>query len=274
MDYNIFQKNGIFILDESFGEKIHFSNKTRKLNYLLSEFSHSGIMSQGSIFSNNCFALAQYSKKLNTKFLFLAISEKKFNINDYPNMRLSKELGAKIIHISKKNAFKEIEKFKNKFKNYLWIPGGGHTQGSLNEYYKLAKKIFNERPDIINKIDWILLPFATGTTAGGFLKATNELKKNIKVIGVSVSRNKNRCLESILEILSKDNLENLKVVDDFKGMYGKISKGDENIRDRFHKEFKILIDPIYNIRSIDYFYKNKLKNGLIINTGGSANNLL
>ena len=71
MDYNIFQKNGIFILDESFGEKIHFSNKTRKLNYLLSEFSHSGIMSQGSIFFKQLFCTGSIFKKIKYKiFIF------------------------------------------------------------------------------------------------------------------------------------------------------------------------------------------------------------
>ena len=69
-------------------------------------------------------------------------------------------------------------------------------------------------------------------------------------------------------------MENLKIADDFSGKYGKILKDDKNIREKFRKEYKILIDPIYNIRSINYFYKHNLKNGMIINTGGCANNLL
>ena len=273
MDYKINFKNGTYILDESFGEKIYFGNKTRKLKYLLKNFKHSGIMSQGSVFSNNCLALANYSKTLKIKFIFLVITEKKVEIEEFPNMRLSKKLGAEIIPISKNNAHQEIKSFKNKFKNYLWVPGGSHTEDSLNEYYKLANKIFEERTEILN-IDWILLPFGTGTTAGGFLKAINDLKKKIRVIGVSVSRNKKRCKESILELLNEELLENLKIADDFSGKYGKILKDDKNIREKFRKEYKILIDPIYNIRSINYFYKHNLKNGMIINTGGCANNLL
>ena len=69
-------------------------------------------------------------------------------------------------------------------------------------------------------------------------------------------------------------MENFKIADDFYFKYGKILKDDKNIREKFRKEYKILIDPIYNIRSINYFYKHNLKNGMIINTGGCANNLL
>ena len=57
MDYKLFNSKGIFILDESFGQNIFLNNKTRKLKYLLKSCKSEGIISQGSVFSNNSWPI-------------------------------------------------------------------------------------------------------------------------------------------------------------------------------------------------------------------------
>ena len=78
----------------------------------------------------------------------------------------------------------------------------------------------------------------------------------------------------MLEFLDEDYLDNLKIIDDYSGMYGKILEEDKGNQEKFFNDHQLLVDPIYNIRSVNYYYKNNLTNGMIVNTGGSANNFL
>lgn len=135
----------------------------------------------------------------------------------------------------------------------------------------LAKKVFVENKNKLSKINTILLPWGTGTTTLGFLKAIKYLKLNIKVIAISVSRNKTDCIKKISNIFLLKENELLEIIDDYAGQYGKKLKDDEFYIKLFFNEYNIMIDPIYNIRSIRYFYKKKLKKCLIINTGGLSN---
>ena len=53
----------------------------------------------------------------------------------------------------------------------MWIPGGGSNKQALDQYFKLAKKVFIENKKKLSKIKLILLPWGTGTTDIGFHKA-------------------------------------------------------------------------------------------------------
>ena len=133
-------------------------------------------------------------------------------------------------------------------------------------------KLIDEHEELRN-IEWVLLPYGTGTTAIGILSAINNLNLNIKVNGVSVSRTKENCLKATKDVFDGE-LKNLEIIDEFAGLYGMKRDGQARIRLKFLQETGVLIDPIYNIRSMEYFYKNQLSNGLIINTGGGGNNFL
>ena len=268
--YELNKIDDIYLLDESNNNGIFSGNKYRKLSYILKNFNKAGILTFGSIFSNHCVAAAYYAKRLQTKIILLIIPENKMDINKYPNIKLAKRLGAEIVCIKASEATLKIDYFKKEYSDYLWIPGGGHTKEGMLSYFDLTKHIFSENKELY-EIEWILLPYGTGTTALGILKAINELNKNIKVIGVSVSRNKKRCLKAALDFADKNELNNLQIIDKFSGKYGKFNNIDKKYQDRFFHEYVIYIDPIYNIRSIRYFYEMKLENGLIINTGGGGN---
>jgi 1-aminocyclopropane-1-carboxylate deaminase/D-cysteine desulfhydrase-like pyridoxal-dependent ACC family enzyme len=131
-------------------------------------------------------------------------------------------------------------------------------------------RIFSEHKEL-RSIDWILLPYGTGTTALGITAALQELGAAIKVMGISVSRTKERCLKAAEEFLSIGDLGNLLIDDRFAGKYGQRTTDQDNYFAQFLKETGIMVDPIYNIRSVQYFYDENLSNGLIINTGGTGN---
>lgn len=268
--YNLEKFVDIYILDESNNNGFFSGNKYRKLSYILRNFNNAGILTCGSKFSNHCIATAYYSKRLKTKVILLILSEEKFDIYKYPNIKLAEKLGAEIVWIKTSKATEKINYYKEKYSDYLWIPAGGHTREGMLSYFDLTKHIFNENKELY-EIEWILLPYGTGTTALGILKAINELNKNIKVIGVSVSRNKKRCLKAALDFADKNELNNLQIIDKFSGKYGKLNDIDKKYQDRFFHEYEIYVDPIYNVRSIRYFYEMKLKKGLIVNTGGEGN---
>ena len=273
MKYKLLKKKDIFILDESLGGKIFAGNKFRKSKYLLNLPIKKGVITIGSKYSNHSLAMAHYCKLLNKKFTYLLIEKNKISQKKYSNIRLIKDLNAEVIQIKSSEAKKKINFYKNKYKGYMWIPGGGSNKQALDQYFKLAKKVFIENKKKLSKIKLILLPWGTGTTAIGFHKAIEYLNLNINIIAISVSRTKKKCIKEISNIYSLKRKKLIEINDDYAGKYGKKLKDDSLFRKLFTKEFGVKIDPIYNSRSIRYFYKKKLKDCLIINTGGLANNL-
>ena len=271
MEYKLLRKKNIFILDESLGGKIFEGNKFRKSKYLLNYSIKQGIITFGSKYSNHSLAMAYFCSLKKKKLIYLLVDKEKVLIQNFKNLKIIKDLGAEIIQIKSSEVYNQINFYKKKYKNFKWIPGGGSNRQALKQYFMLAKKVFVENKNKLSKINTILLPWGTGTTTLGFLKAIKYLKLNIKVIAISVSRNKTDCIKKISNIFLLKENELLEIIDDYAGQYGKKLKDDEFYIKLFFNEYNIMIDPIYNIRSIRYFYKKKLKKCLIINTGGLSN---
>ena len=272
MKYKLLKKKNIFILDESLGGKIFEGNKFRKSKYLLNSSIKKGVITMGSKYSNHSLATAHYCKLLKKKFVYLLVNKQKVSYKKYNNLRIIDNFDGEIIQIKTSDAKKKINFYKKKYKDYMWIPGGGSNKQALNQYFKLAKKIFSENKKKLSKIKVILLPWGTGTTAIGFLKAIEFLNLKINIIAVSVSRTKKNCVSEISKIFSLKGKKLIKIIDDYAGKYGKKLKNDRQLSKLFLKQYGVQIDPIYNSRSIRYFYKKKFDNCLIINTGGLANN--
>jgi 1-aminocyclopropane-1-carboxylate deaminase/D-cysteine desulfhydrase-like pyridoxal-dependent ACC family enzyme len=272
--YKLIGCRNFYILDQSNKGKIFNGNKFIKNKYLLK--NKKKLISMGSKYSNHCLSLAYYCKKMRTKFIYLLVSHdpnKEKNIEKYPNIKIAKKMGAKIIYINGVKIHKKIDYYKNMYSNYLWVPSGGHNQEALEECAKYAKNFIRKNMDLIKKLKWILVAVGTGTTLLGFLSAVIELKLDVKLIGISVSRKKKNILESAYKFFNKKELNRVQIVDDYHGMYGKILRNDSQYQLKFFEESNLKIDPIYNIRAISYIYKKKLKDGLYVNTGGSSNNL-
>jgi 1-aminocyclopropane-1-carboxylate deaminase/D-cysteine desulfhydrase-like pyridoxal-dependent ACC family enzyme len=262
----------LWLLDETLICNTIGGNKLRKLEYILNHKNPSGIITMGSVYSSHCMAAAYWGIKNDVPVHLLVICDKPHEITlcEYPFLYLCQKIGAQLNFISHEGAYDVIENYKNDHSDFLWIPGGGHTKEGMEAYRDLFLKIFADNEEL-HTLDWILLPYGTGTTALGIVSALNELDLDIKVIGVSVSRDKKRCLDSALELMKREKMEKLIIDDRFAGKYGQRQEYQHTYFRQFFRETGIMVDPIYNIRSAEYYYKEKLRNGLIINTGGSAN---
>jgi 1-aminocyclopropane-1-carboxylate deaminase/D-cysteine desulfhydrase-like pyridoxal-dependent ACC family enzyme len=268
------QYPGFSVCDESLNHNTIGGNKYRKLTYILKDSNEPGILTYGSKYSSHCMVSAYLGNCLGVKVILLIITDDmQMKISDYPHLKLAASLNAEIIFIKANEAHEKIATFKRKYSNFKWIPGGGHSQEGLNAYFDFIVDLVGKYPSI-KKVKYILLPYGTGTTALGILKGINYFNINAVVIGVSVSRNYRRAWGAAKEFLETDELANLRIVDDFAGEYGNFDNESLKYRNRFLKETGILVDPIYNIRTIEFFYKEKIQNCLIMNTGGQGNNFL
>ncbi len=234
-------------------------------------------MTHGSKYSSHCLATAYWGATQNIPVRLLILEKDSADISKYPHLKLAKYLGAELLFIDPSRAQERIDEERRQFHTYYWVPGGGHTRAGMNAYKDWFCKILNESPDLKSR-EWIALPYGTGTTALGILYAIFEIGLEMKVIGVSVSRTKKKCLEAAAEIvgqgLIKEITKNLIIDDRFSGRYGQIEEHHNELRFMFLKSFGILVDPIYNIRVVEYLESTRLENGIMINTGGQLNNLI
>jgi 1-aminocyclopropane-1-carboxylate deaminase/D-cysteine desulfhydrase-like pyridoxal-dependent ACC family enzyme len=267
--------NGNFLLDEGQNHGYISGNKLRKFNGIVKGNEDAkGFITLGSVFSSHCMTTAFYGAYLKKKVVLIIIAEDEVDPRDYPHLKASIDFGAKILFVRGDEATNFIDQQKDAFKEYLWIPGGGHTSEAAEEYKIFFEGLFvGNQP--LSSIERIVLPFGTGTTAIGICQAVFAQKLPIQVIGVSVARSKSRCLKAAQEFLqSKAELSILEINDDYQGRYHDRTQVTEAARQRFLKDTSILPDPIYNAKSIEFFYRENMSNTLIVNTGGALNNLL
>jgi 1-aminocyclopropane-1-carboxylate deaminase/D-cysteine desulfhydrase-like pyridoxal-dependent ACC family enzyme len=186
---------------------------------------------------------------------------------------MSVTLGADLVRVPTSEAYDRIKEEKKSFSSYFWIPGGGHTEDGLRAYSDWFGSVLDKKSSLSDQ-NWVAVPYGTGTTALGILRAICDRGLTMEVIGISVSRSKDRCLEAARELVSREELGQLTIDDRFEGRYGERTSKQERLRKIFLEETGILPDPIYNVRVVEYLEEECLENGIVINTGGQWNNLL
>lgn len=274
MEYRLIKINTLLILDENLNNSFIAGNKIRKIKAIVKAQNNiNGILSFGSPYSSHILACAWWAKKLNISFKGIIIADESIQPEKFPHLKMAEKLGTSLVFTSNKDAYATIDFWKQKLTNYLWIPGGAHTLEAANAYEDLFDKLFTE-DRAMKQIESIILPYGTGTTAYGIWKSVQKNNQRIKVIGVSVSREKERCLQAISTLEGFNDFRGLTIDERFSGQYGKMDNRTEKLRWQFFRETGILPDPVYNAKSIRYFYEEKLKNVLIVNTGGMLNNLI
>jgi 1-aminocyclopropane-1-carboxylate deaminase/D-cysteine desulfhydrase-like pyridoxal-dependent ACC family enzyme len=266
---------GNYILDENLNNSFISGNKVRKLNGILKDLKREkGLLTFGSVYSSHCLATAYHGKLLDLPVKLIVLTDETVSSNAFPHLKLSQKLGADLLFCSIKEAHQFIEAKQQELKDYYWIPGGGHTHSAAKEYELLFEELFLYNYELNKHVKSIILPFGTGTTAFGIYKGLINAKCDIKVFGVSVSRSKETCINAIKDLDDSLDLSNLQIIDDYAGKYHLTTEATENARNRFLGESGVLIDPIYNAKSLECFYRYKLKDTLIVNTGGMLNNFL
>ncbi|MXV38997.1 pyridoxal-phosphate dependent enzyme [Flavobacteriaceae bacterium Ap0902] len=266
--------NSSLILDENLNNSFISGNKYRKVKAIIEDEKETiqGIISFGSKYSSHILACAWWSKLLEIPFIGVIIDNNDIILDNYPHLKMSRNFGANLIKTKSDIAYSTIENWKGSYPNYKWIPGGAHTLEAARSYENLFDEIIDE--GLLKEIKKIILPYGTGTTAYGIWKSIIKHNLDIEVIGVSVSRDKKHCFEAIKGLENINFFKNLKVIDTFSNKYDYTDSIIEGYRWRFFNETGILPDPIYNSKVIYHYYENKMKDTLIINTGGMLNNLL
>jgi len=284
-------------LDFAFG-----GNKVRIYEYLAGVILNSGsskVVTYGSVFSNYLRVTAAVCANLNVSCDLIVldehdnVTEQKMGISKQKprgggNATLLNFYDANIIHCQLANAHNFIDEYQKKLKmqgiNFLWIPGGGHLPegsfGYVDAAFEIQKQLKNENI----KIDAVFLPCGTGTTQAGLIYGFKNT--DVKVIGVTVSRNIKRCkseIDSMLETMKLiDHTENTDIhfnYDVIQGediRYGYVNEAISNTMYRIANIDGIFLDPIYNAKAFNGMEKyleshNDFENVLYINTGGEPN---
>jgi len=268
-------RNGNFLLDEGQNHSYVSGNKIRKFKGILrSQTSVKGLITLGSVYSSHCLTTAFFGAYLKKPVVLIIIADEKIDSTKFPHLKASLDFGAQILFVSSQEATEFIDFQQERYNDYLWIPGGGHTKDASEEYCSFFIELFKNNLQL-STLKQVVLPYGTGTTAFGICKAIAALQLSMRVIGVSVARNKERCIKSALDFAeTKEEVSPLIIVEDYAGLYEKRTERTESARRRFFQETSVLPDPIYNAKSIEYFYRNNMRDTLLVNTGGTLNNLL
>ncbi|MDB9712497.1 pyridoxal-phosphate dependent enzyme [Flavobacteriaceae bacterium] len=255
-------------------DKIHniiSGNKYRKLKFNLinaKALGYKGLLTFGGAYSNHIPAVAYAAEKNDFKSIGFIRGEEIFEkYLENPTLKFSYDLGMKFKFLSR-NDYKQksnqdyLNKLKNKFKDFYFIPEGGTNKlGVLG-----CQEILNPEDKYY---DYICCSVGTGGTISGLINSSTE---NQKIIGFS-SINKKYLLNDISKFVTNKNWV---LLDEFSfGGYGKVNNELIEFMNDFKLKYGILLDPIYTSKLV-YGVLNLISNNffkpnskiLMIHTGG------
>lgn len=193
---------------EHFFPYLYGGSKARKLSYIIQDAIKKGanaIVSTGAANSNHARDCALICSQLGWKCRLI--------IHDFPdysknNLFLMKLLGAELLFVNQNKVSDAMNKSMNNLKDegyfpyYIW--GGGHSLYGTLAYYDAVSEFKTESP--FWKPDYVVFASGTGGTQAGLHIGFNKYYPECKVIGISVSRKKERgkaiIIESIKELSS------------------------------------------------------------------------
>ncbi|MEY3237449.1 MAG: hypothetical protein RI883_1550 [Bacteroidota bacterium] len=255
-------------------------NKWRKLKYNVEyaiQMKSDGILTFGGAFSNHLLATAAACHKIGIKSIGIVRGEELSNESN-ETLKNCSLLGMQLVFISREKyslrnekAFQEELSFK--YSNFHIVPEGG------SNYYGMigCQQILLETP---NDYDYVFVAQGTTTTSAGVLLAIPE-KTKLNVVPVlkgfdSIGEMKSLYKYSGLEeSFSNEILNRVEVLPDYHfGGYGKYTEELLDFMEKFYKQTKIPIDPIYTGKTlfalVDWVEKSNIRNStiLFIHTGG------
>ncbi|SFL58881.1 D-cysteine desulfhydrase [Porphyromonadaceae bacterium KH3CP3RA] len=269
-------------------------NKARKLQYILFKAKSEGynaVVTAGDINSNHNRATALMCASMNMYAVLVVHNEHPELGKKSPNMLMCKLAGAKIVFCSKSTVSEtmnsELRQITNEGYKPYYIWGGGHCLEGSYSYYEAIENLKKQ----INFIpDTFFFASGTGTTHAGIHVGVNDFFPNMRAIGISIARNKERGIteihKSIIELenflgTEESDISNILFLDNY------IGKGYESIEKEINNTIKkialcegVILDPTYTGKAfygmLDFitnhnndYYKGK--NVLFWNTGGIYN---
>lgn len=213
-------------------------NKARKLEYIAADAvaeDADTLVTVGSVQSNHARMTAAVAAKLNFDCHLVLITDNQRESDGIEGNRLLETiLGVDITYTSSSDASEQIdlvvEELNEQGKDPYFIQGGGHTVRGALGYIQCVKEIIDQ---IDSHIDYIITPTGTGTTHAGIVAGLQHLNYNSKVVGISVSRDAERCKDEINEILCGLG----KAFDTVSGLSADITVYDDYIGDEGYGTF-------------------------------------
>ena len=170
-------------------------NKGRKLDYIINskiKKTYNALVTTGSSQSNHIRACLLRAKELGWKS-HIIIHDPKPVGELTGNLKIIDLIADKITYVEIKDVSssmnKAIYEFKEDGYNPLYIWGGGHCLEGTLAYHNAVLELNTQ----LNKIqpDYIFLASGTGATQAGLISGAKVCFEDCKVIGISVSREKN-----------------------------------------------------------------------------------
>ena len=266
----------LFIKREDQIHPLVSGNKYRKLKYNLLEAKNQKqqtILTFGGAFSNHILATAVAGKLQNFKTIGVIRGDElgqdlSRTLATNSTLRAASEHGMKFEFVTRdayrnKNTPQFLEKLQEKYSNFYLIPEGGTNELAV----KGCEEILTEQD---NQFDYICLCVGTGGTISGVI---NSSKSHQKVLGFPAL--KGDFLAKEVRRYSKEK-HHWELINEYHfGGYAKYNDELIHFINRFKKETKISLDPIYTGKMmfgiVDMIVNNKFKTGskiLVIHTGG------
>jgi len=269
-------------------------NKEKKLEYIFPDVINKKaevVITVGAIQSNHCRMTAIFANKFNIKTELILIRNNTMSRTG-GNYLINKIANAHINIVDASEVNDKIKELvylhKMKGNNPYFIEGGGHNELGILGYIFAVKEIKRQLDKIKITPNFIILPTGTGITQAGLIMGSKLFNYNTKIIGISVAREKERCINEILNIIMKtenffkknpDCEKNrgkysIYLNDKYIGKgYGYSTNDSMMASNLLLKKEGILVDPVYNAKAfggmIDLINKKELKGNIIyINTGG------
>ncbi|MFH1289009.1 MAG: D-cysteine desulfhydrase family protein, partial [bacterium] len=266
-------------------------NKERKLEFIMADAKKkkaSVIVTVGAFQSNHCRMTAVCAARLGMKTELILIKTSRDMPEKEGNYFLYELMNAKI-HIVDINRVGEkidevMERLRNAGENPYFIEGGGHNVLGMLGYVFAMEEIKKQSEKIGIRPDYLIMPVGTGTTQAGMVLGSRIFDYNVKIIGISISRDKERCVKEIAEIIEKtieylglsqkNGVEAIEVIEDYIGEgYGAFTMTGKNTLRLLAEKEGIVVDPVYNAKALsgvfDLITKGRINGNIFyINTGG------
>jgi len=250
-------------------------NKARKLEFIMAdvlEKKSDVVITAGGVQSNWCRSTAAAACRLKVKPILVLFKSPDSPVGTGGNLLLDRLFGAdvRIVEIGDGSEidtdvlFHRIsEEEKNHGRNPYIIPIGGSSTGeSMTEplgaisYTKAFLEILKEVDRRKIKVDYILLASGSGGTQAGLVVGAKALGSSIKIVGISLSREKKPMQENISAIANETagilkldltiSPEEILVLDEyvFEG-YGILTPEIAQAMEKVARTEGILLDPVY-----------------------------
>ncbi len=284
-------------------------NKSRKLEFIIAdalEKKADVILTWASVQSNWCLQTAAAAQKFGIKPMLLLFKTDELPDEEDGNLLLDFILeadirikeGEKGKVVKEEDAYEAVEELANEVKNqgnnlYLVPIGGSMVGGSMESplgaisYVEAFAEMLEQAKSQQVEVDYVIHASGSGSTQAGLVVGAKALKENIKVLGISVSGEKEPYGKDVLTI-AQDTVkalqidveiseEDIIIFDEYiKEGYGVLNKEvSEAIRWVAIRE-GIMLDPCYtgkaavallDLKRKEYFKKGD--NVVFFHTGGT-----